>query len=465
MARAARRPGRQDRHAGLLLIRQAEGGPRALHAVLLLALAACANTGAPPGGPPDEKPPVILGVYPESGAVVTDLHGDAVIQYDGVIDEQPSSGGGAAGGGTAGLASRVLLSPTRGPVKVSWHRSSIHVKPQEGWKPGRVYRLEILPGIADLQRNATKDRRLIVFSTGPAIPGATISGVAVQWVEQRPLLGGLIRAVPLPDTIAYLTMTDSSGGFTLDQLPRGRYAVYAVVDQNANRVRDRREAYDSTLVTLDSSAALVLWAFSHDTIGPRLRQADAIDSSAVRLTFTQPLDPALRIDSLRVRVVVLPDSAPVRVQGLFTPADFDSLTARARAAADSARAANDTTAPRAPRAPRDTTKRDTTEAPAPSARPGRPGARREEQDTSAVHLILEQRPVPQDKLVLRVDTTLAPGGRYFIEVLGARNLNGARGEGHTVLVVPKPKPVPAARADSTRARADSTRAKPDSSDR
>ena len=463
MARAARRPGRQDRHAGLLLTRRVEGGegPRALHAVLLLALAACANTGAPPGGPPDEKPPVILGVYPESGAVVTDLHGDAVIQYDGVIEEQPSSGG-AAGGGTAGLASRVLLSPTRGPVKVSWHRSSIHVKPQEGWKPGRVYRLEILPGIADLQRNATKDRRLIVFSTGPAIPGATISGVAVQWVEQRPLLGGLIRAVPLPDTIAYLTMTDSSGAFTLEQLPRGRYAVYAVVDQNANRVRDRREAYDSTLVTLDSNAALVLWAFSHDTIGPRLRQADAIDSSAVRLTFTQPLDPALRIDSLRVRVVVLPDSAPVRVRGLFTPADFDSLTARERAAADSARAANDTTARRAPR---DTTKRDTTEAPAPNARPGRPGARREEQDTSAVHLILEQRPVPQDKLVLRVDTTLAPGGRYFIEVLGARNLNGARGEGHTVLVVPKPKPVPAARADSTRARADSTRAKPDSSDR
>jgi hypothetical protein len=437
-----------------------EGGNRALNAVLLLALTACANTGAPPGGPPDEKPPAILGVYPESGAVVTDPHGDAVIQYDGVIDEQPSSGGGAAGGGTAGLASRILLSPTRGPVKVSWHRSSIHVKPQEGWKPGRVYRLEILPGIADLQRNVTKDRRLIVFSTGPAIPAATISGVAVQWVEQRPLAGGLIRAVPLPDTIAYLTMTDSSGAFTLEQMPPGRYAVFAVADQNTNRVRDRREAYDSTLVTLDTSAALVLWAFSHDTIGPRLRQVDAIDSSAVRLTFTQPLDPSLRIDSLRVRVVVLPDSAPVRVQGLFTPADFDSLTSRERAAADSAREANDTTAPR------DTTKRDTTEAPAPTpARPGRPGARREEPDTSGIHLVLQQRPVPQDKLVLRVDTTLAPGGRYFVEVLGARNLNGARGDGHSVLVVPKPKPASAARPDSTRARPDSTRTEPDSSDR
>ena len=56
--------------------------------------AACANTGEPPGGPPDEKPPVILGVYPESGAVVPNPRGDAVIQFDGVIDEQSGGGGG-----------------------------------------------------------------------------------------------------------------------------------------------------------------------------------------------------------------------------------------------------------------------------------------------------------------------------------------------------------------------------------
>ena len=431
---------------------------------LLVIAVACANTGEPPGGPPDEKPPVVLAVFPESGAVIPDLHGDAVIQYDGVIDEVGGGGGGGGGGSggggggaasVVGLAARVLLSPTLGPVKVSWHRSSIHVKPAEGWKAGRVYHLEVLAGIADLQRNFTKERRFIVFSTGPDIPHASLSGVAVQWVEQRPLTSGLIRAVLLPDTIAYLAVTDSSGAFRLDHLPPGRYAIFALVDQNANRQRDRREAYDSALVALDSSAATVLWTFSHDTIGPRLRQADQVDSGSIRLTFSQPLDPALRIDSLRVRVLALPDSIPLRVRSMLTLAAYDSLAARERAAADSARAAADTTARKVPA---DTTRPDT--AARGPARAGRPGAITPAADTTAVRLILQQRPVPQDKLILRIDTTFTPGSRYYVEVRGTRNLNGARGEGHTVLAVPKPKPVPVSRPDSTRA--DSARARRDS---
>ena len=94
VAHPARRPGDQAPRAGVLLTR---GGGAARGAVpLAFALAAaCANTGPPPGGPPDEKPPIILGVYPESGAVVPNPRGDAVIQFDGVIDEQ-SGGGGAA---------------------------------------------------------------------------------------------------------------------------------------------------------------------------------------------------------------------------------------------------------------------------------------------------------------------------------------------------------------------------------
>ncbi|MGH7537638.1 MAG: Ig-like domain-containing protein, partial [Gemmatimonadales bacterium] len=329
MARTARRARRQALGAGLLVIALA---------------AACANTGPPPGGPPDEKPPLILGVYPESGAVLPELRGDAVIQFDGVIDEL-SGGAPSPGSPGAGLGSRVLLSPTAGPVKVSWHRSAIHVKPKEGWKRGRVYHLEVLPGIADLRRNLTKDRRTIVFSTGPALPHAQLAGIAVQWVEQRALPGGLIQAVPLPDTIAYLTVADSAGTFRLGSLPPGRYAVFAVQDQNGNRQRDRREAYDSTLVMLDSSAAVVLWTFAHDTIGPRLRQAEPVDSTAARLTFSQPLDPALPLDSLEVRLLALPDSTPLAVRALLTSAGYDSLTARERAAADSARAAADTAKP------------------------------------------------------------------------------------------------------------------------
>jgi Bacterial Ig-like domain len=443
VARAARRPVEQTLRSRLLLSAAAA------------AAVACANTGSPPGGPPDEAPPVILSVYPESGAVLPDVRGDAVIQFDEVIDEQ-GGGGSSLGGDASGLASRVLLSPTVGPVKVSWHRSSIHVKPKEGWKPGRVYQLQVLPGIIDLRRNIMKAGRTVVFSTGPEIPHAELSGVAVQWVEQRTLPAGLIRAARLPDSAAYLALTDSTGAFQLGNLPPGQYAVWAVADQNGNRLRDRREAYDSALVSVDSSTSVVLWTFVHDTIGPRLRQADPLDSVAATLTFSEALDPTLPLDSMSVRAVQLPDSTPVPVRALLTAAAYDSLTKRERAVADSIRAASDTTRPPRDTTPADTARADTT---------GRRAPRTPAADTSTasrLHALLAQRPVPTDKLVLRFDTVLTPGEKYYVAVRGARNLNGARADGQAVLVVPKPKPAPPP-ADSTRAPPDSSRQRPDSS--
>lgn len=449
MARAARRARRQALRAGLLVA-----------ALAASAAAGCANTGEPPGGPPDEKPPVILSVYPESGAVIPDLRDDAVIQFDGVIEEQGGGNPAAAGGG--GLASRILLSPTVGDVKVSWHRTSIHVKPKEGWKPGRVYQLHVLPGITDLRRNILKEPRTIVFSTGPDIPHGALSGRAVQWAEQRALAGGLIRAMRLPDTAAYLALVDSAGAFRLDHLPPGRYAVFGVADQNGNRLRDRREAYDSTLVTLDSTAMVVLWTFVHDTIGPRLRLAEPVDSVTARLTFSQPLDPSRPPDSLSVRVLSLPDSTPLAVGALVTPADYDSLVARERAAADSIRAARDTTRrdttarPARPDTARVPARRDTV-APRPKAGPARPAPGAVAAPDTSLRVILRQRPIPYDKLVLRIDTLFVPGEKYYVEVRGTRNLNGATADGHAVLVIPKRTPPPAQRPDSARAAKDSTR--------
>ena len=441
MAHTARRPGRQVSGARLRLI-----------ALAALGALACARTGEPPGGPPDVKAPVILAVYPESGAVTTEVRGDAVIQYDEVVDEMGGGGtaGGATGGAASGLATKVLLSPTRGAYKVSWHRSSIHVKPVEGWKPGRVYHLEVLAGIADLRRNVTKERRTIVFSTGPPVPQTTLQGTTLQWVEQHVLANGLVRAQLLPDTIAYLAVTDSVGRFRIDAVPPGKYLVYAIVDLNNNRRRDRREPYDSAIVTLDSSAVVVLWTFVHDSLGPRVRQVDAVDSVTARLTFSAPLDPAQPLDSLGIRVLALPDSTPVPVTARYSSAAYDSLATRERAVAESLRAAHDTTKKAAP-PPRDTTRQaavDTTSRPAAAAKPAA--------DTTAVHALLSQRPVPQDKFVIRVGTPLKPEGKYFVEVRGARNLNGARADGHTVLAVPKPKPPPSA-ADSAKAAADSAR--------
>src|SRR5581483_11012555 len=158
--------------------------------------------------------------------------------------------------------------------------------------------------------------------------------------------GAVIRAVPLPDTLAYVTVADSAGGFRLGAIPPGRYHVWAIQDQNANRLLDRREAFDTVTVTVDTSATAVLWAFVHDTVGPRVKSVDLVDTVTLRLTFTEALDPRRPVDTGAVRVLALPDSTPVAVAAVFTLAQFDSLQARARAAADSLRRLRDTTARR-----------------------------------------------------------------------------------------------------------------------
>ena len=412
MARPARRLSRQASVAGLLL-----------------GSLACANVGDPPGGPPDVAPPKIVSVRPDSGAVVLGWKDDAVIQFDDVIDEMPGSGGRAGG-----LAQHVLLSPTARGAKVSWHRASISVKPREGWKRGQVYRLEILPGIRDLRQNRLDTAKVVLFSTGPAIGHARIGGLALAWVEQRILPNALIEAVPLPDSVGYLTLADSGGQFNLEGLTPGRYIVYATVDENGDRRRGLREPYDSALVTLDSSANAALYTFVHDTVGPRVRSATVLDSLSIRLEFTQALDGAAPLDSTRVRVLELPDSTPVPVTRAIGERQYDSLAAAARAKADTA-AAKDTTAGR----PRITPQ-------PPAGQQRRPAA---PVDTALVRRLLAQRPVPSDKIVVLVGRPLKPETRYVIRVQGATNLSGMKGDGQVVLLVPKPTP-PAARDTTLR---------------
>jgi hypothetical protein len=415
----------------------------------LLVLAGCAKgwNQPPPGGPPDSLPPQVVAIKPDSGAIVPQLRGDLVIRFDEVIQEME---GGAGTPGTEGLGRFVLLSPVAGDVKVSWARSEIHVRPAEGWKAGRVYRLELRPGITDLRRNILKESRVVLFSTGPVIPRAALTGTVVQWVEQRPGGEGLVLAALLPDTVAYRTLADSSGAFRLEGVPAGRYKIYGVIDQNRNAARDRREAYDSAIVQLDSTRDVVLWTFVHDTVGPRVRTAEHIDSMTTRVTFSQALDPARPLDTSRVQVLALPDSAAVPVATVLSPAAYDSLAARERAAAaaadsarraaaDTGRARSDTT-----RARSDTTRRAGPTRIAAGPAPDAAG------DTAAFRALLRQRPVPSDRVVVRMAQALRPGGKYVVRVRGARNLNGAAADGQAVLQVPEP-PKPKTPPDSAAA--------------
>jgi hypothetical protein len=59
-------------------------------------------------------------------------------------------------------------------------------------------------------------------------------------------------------------------------------------------------------------------------------------------------------------------------------------------------------------------------------------------DTALVRQLLARRPIPSDKIVIRLAQPMKPDTRYLVRIEGATNLIGKKGEGHVSFTVPKP---------------------------
>ncbi|HEY2806213.1 MAG TPA: carboxypeptidase-like regulatory domain-containing protein, partial [Gemmatimonadales bacterium] len=428
------------------------------------------------------KPPIVDSLRPDSGEVLTTPPAEATIYLDEVVNERTV-------GQPADLASAVIVSPTNQPARVTWHRTRITVRPKNGFLPGIVYHIELLPVITDLRNNRMRAGRTLVFSTGPAIPTGSLQGTIVDWIGGKPAPRALVEAVLMPDSLIYRAIADSGGVFRMAQLPNGHYIVYGIMDTNNDHRRGTRESYDTASADADSITPppLELYAFAHDTTGPRLRQVEVVDSLTLKITFDRPIDPTQTIDTAIVHIAPLDDSTNfLQINAVLTPKGMDSLklriadsvTAARKAAQDSSRAANDTTrAPadttrRAPsdtthRAPADTTHRDTLRL-VPRARGLRPDSTlrhgildtlrggRAPLDSTRAEKMLARHPAPSDNRLLILAAPLVVDTRYLVYVQGARSLSGNAGNGRNTLKVPKPTAPPASRRDSTQLRRDST---------
>ena len=409
-------------------------------AVAMTALS-CARMEPPPGGPPDPTPPHLIATRPDSFARLPGFKGDVEFRFDEVISEGGSPN---AGMGTGDLEKLVILSPTTRVPEVTWRRSRITVRPKEGWRPNRVYRVELLPGITDLRRNRSTAGTVLTFTTGAPLPGTLIDGTVVDWTTSRPAAGALVEAILLPDSLPYRGVADSSGHIKLGPLPAGEYLVRGVLDENRNLQFDGREAFDTVRLAPGKTAAGELWAFVHDTTPPRIREVTVVDSTSASIELSQNLAPGQRIAPSQVTVRILPDSTPIRVTSVLPKPLDDSLNRRAAPA-------RDTTG-------RDTTRRDTTAADTtrPARRrglvevgPGRPRGRTELEP-------LTSRPPLTDRLILRVPQPWKPEGRYEVEIRGIRSVSGVTGDVRGAMTV---KPVAA--VDTTAARrADSLKRRP-----
>jgi hypothetical protein len=413
---------------------------------VLAVLSACAKIEPPPGGPPDVAPPAIVSTRPDSMERLPGFSGSVEFRFDEVVSEGGSPNQGT---GSGDLEKLIILSPTTRVPDVSWRRTRITVKPHEGWKPNRVYRVELLPGITDLRRNRSNKGRVLTFTTGAPLPTRTLQGLVVDWSTSRPAPLALVEALLVPDSLPYRALTDSSGRFSFGPLPGGTYLVKGVIDEDHDFQADLREAFDSTRVTAKDSVITVpeLWTFVHDTTSARIRQLTVSDSVSATVEFNMSLDPRQRLDPRAARLRLLPDSTPVQVLSILPKPIDDSLHGGRQAGA------------------RDTLGRDTTRAD--TAGRERPGIRELERPGAGAGKGTQElttRPRLSDQLVLRVRAPWKPEAKYQLDVRGVRSVSGVTGDATGVLTIPKREARDTLReregADSLKPRADSLRPKP-----
>ena len=399
-------------------------------AIAALALGACAEVrGGPPGGPEDHAPPKLVQVTPDTGRVNTKPK-EVVFRFDETVSERPS--------GVNSLDALVILSPSDGVPRVSWHRKAITVRPRKGFRANTAYSVTLLPGIADLRGNVLHAAEQTWFSTGGEIPQTALRGIVFDWVSGKPAPNALVQLFRGTDTtFSWIGTADSTGRFELRAFPSGSYRVRGLIDENHNRVADRREAFDTLGVSIADSGRVELLAFVHDSLGPRIDRLLVEDSVTLRLDFDQPYEPThpvtpaqftlKRADSTIVPIAgFLTDSALTAEKAAAAHARGDTAAAPAgarRNAADSARvavpnvpAAGGSSVPLPRRGNGGAAARDTTPLPKPS------------------------RPPPRARVIIRLAMPLAPAASYRLIATDVWGLSGAPRTSDRVFTVPKPTP-------------------------
>lgn len=377
----------------------------------LVCVAGCASAGAPPGGAERHTPPEIVSITPDSGQ--TNVAAKVVeFRFDEVVSDRP------AGSGATLLDQLFLISPRDGGPDVSWHRSSITVRPRKGFRANTAYRITMLPGLVDLRGNARKDMRTIVFSTGPTFPPFSILGRVFDWSAQRPAIGAYIEVTSRADTTrVYVATTDSVGQFDAGPLSAGDYTVRALIDQNANRTLDRNEKWDTLSVPVQTrSPTIELDAIERDTTPAFFENIIALDSVTLRLTFDKPLDPAIPLQPAIFRVQRA-DSSELQIVRVQWQSAFDQ--ARQTQIADSLKRLD--------------TARVQPAVPPPAAVPAAGRAAAEPPPKPKA-------PPPEKAIILTLapTTPVLPTLRYMVTSRAARNLLGKSSVITRGITIPKP---------------------------
>ena len=440
-------------------------------ALAVAGAASCARPGAPIGGPPDLRPPVVDEVEPAPFAEVEPGDRTIRVRFNERISERPAEGT---------LAGAVSISPRTGEVSVRHRSDGIDIELDGGLQPGLVYRVTIAPVLRDLVGdNPMAVPFEWVFSTGDSVRPNAIVGAVWDGETGEPVPDAVLevrRALSedevgvAGDTFPYTARSDSVGIFALRFLPEGLLEFRAFRDDSRDDSLDvYTEPFNLQRFSLGPSDTLPLPSvplLATDTSAAEVTEVAILDSLTLRVQTDDLLDPRAPITEVGVQVVPATDSLgvvleeaagadPIEVERLFHEAGFaewvDSIV---EVSAELAEAAAEAAGPVVE--PGDTLPPDSaalaaleqgteTEGEQPAGASSAALARMTLPD--ALDLLPDGSTVPQASFVVRLASPLPPEVPFDVVVRRLVNLGqvgGGQGTARILLAAPEPPPEAAA---------------------
>ena len=275
----------------------------------------CAQQGAPPGGPEDLRPPIVVRTVPDTFELLGTLDGLIRFEFDERISERSSSGT---------LDNAVIISPRSGELVVRHDSRSLTIELLGGFRPDLVYRVTLLPVVRDLFGNQMRDPFELVFSTGGETIPTTLAGIAWDRITGSGVNDYQVWATSLDDdSIVHVAVTDNQGVYAFRYIPGANYEITAFDDRNADGVLDMMEIQGSRRLSIENGDTVFLDfpVLQPDTTPATLVTASALDSVTLLLEFDDYLDPALVLETIGL-TVTSEDSTVVVVDSILHEHDY-----------------------------------------------------------------------------------------------------------------------------------------------
>ncbi|WP_170113562.1 Ig-like domain-containing protein [Mucilaginibacter yixingensis] len=200
--------------------------------LVIINIIGCANIQRPLGGPRDRTPPKLLLATP-----VNETRNFNAKQIRMDFDEYFK---------LVNQFQEITVSPAMEKTpEFKVRQKSLYINFKDTLQKNTTYVINFGKAVADVNEGNVIKNFVYVFSTGPHIDSLTLSGTVVNSLTQEKEKDVTVMLVPIKqDTIwgkhkpSIFTSTDSSGNFSMSYLHDGRYRIYALKEQSANRIYD-----------------------------------------------------------------------------------------------------------------------------------------------------------------------------------------------------------------------------------